>query len=97
MDYFVDRINRIIANDKNLTEDDKNEYGFTLDHDLLISCEYNGEICVKENFTKYWSNEYGYCYSFNSNPRNALNSSVTGFKHGLKLELVVRKYPRVLN
>ncbi len=91
MDYFIDRMNRIIANDKNLTDEDKDNYGFSLDHDLLISCEYNGEICVRENFTKYWSNEYGYCYSFNSNPNNTLNSSSIGFKHGLKLELVVRK------
>ena len=93
MDVFVDRIKRIIANDKSLTEDDYYFIGYDIKHDMLVSCEYNGEDCLEENFKKYWSNEYGNCYTFNGNLTDEiLTSSVTGCKHGLQLELVVSKY-----
>jgi hypothetical protein len=92
-DKFIDRIKRTIANDKSLTDIDQEYYGYSLQYDMLLTCNYNQEPCNSTNFIKYWDNIYGNCYTFNSanNTIVPLKSSVTAEKFGLKMELVVSK------
>ena len=72
------------------TENLKNK----MNEDMLISCNYNGIPCDESNFTRFWNNQYGNCYTFNdgSNSASLIQSSSTGSQYGLKMELVVSKY-----
>lgn len=84
---FNDQIKRIVANDKTLTAYDHFWYGYDLQTDMTISCQYNGIPCnVSNNFIQYWDNQYGNCYTFNTD--GALKTSSTGDGHGLEMELV---------
>lgn len=87
---LIDKIKRILAN-RNLTEYDHFFYGFDLNSDMLISCEYNKVQCSADNFTKYWDNQYGNCYTFNkgNDTIQPLKSSLTGESHGLVMQLIV--------
>ena len=87
---FNDEIKRIVANDKTLTDYDHFWYGYDLQTDMTISCQYNGIPCnVSNNFVQYWDNRYGNCYTFNKD--GALKTSSTGDDHGLEMELVCCK------
>jgi hypothetical protein len=90
---FVDQLKRAIANDITLTDDDYYDLGYWLNFDMLISCEYNKIPCNENNFTRYWDNQYGNCYTFNkaNDSTQPIKSSVTGEKHGLVLQIVVSK------
>ena len=92
-DSFVEKMKRIIANDKNLTAEDHLTYGFDLKKDMLVSCSFNGIPCTANDFTKYWSNSYGNCYTFNygNETKNLLKTSAIGDQYGLKLELAASK------
>jgi hypothetical protein len=56
---------------------------------MLISCDFNGACCEYNDFHRYWSNDYGFCYTFNS--EGIYKTSETGGLYGLALELVVSK------
>lgn len=88
---FIDKLKRHIANDKTLTDFEHYYYGFDLRIDMLVSCMHNQALCYADNFTKYWDNQYGNCYSFNlgNNATPPIMSSVTGETNGLKMELSV--------
>jgi len=91
---LIDKFKRYIANkNKNFTDRDRYNYGYDLGYDMLISCEYNKVQCSADNFTKYWDNQYGYCYTFNkgNDTTPPLKSSLTGESHGLVMQLVVSK------
>ena len=90
-DNFLNKMKRIIANDKNLTDSDRFVYGYSLNNNLLLSCSFNGIQCDHTNFSKYWSNLYGNCYTFNDGSLNTnlLKTSATGDQYGLSLELAV--------
>lgn len=91
LDSVVDRMKRFIANEIK-DEESRNYFGFDLDYDMLISCQYNSKPCSGQNFTKFWSNYYGNCYSFNDGTQGEIHkTSVPGSDYGLKMELVVRK------
>ena len=62
---------------------------FYLKHDMLISCEYNGDACDASNFTSYLDGRYGQCFTFNYNMSKPLYTSATVTSVGLELELVV--------
>ena len=62
---FLTKMKRIIANDKTLTAHDYYYYGFDLEEDMMISCKFNSIACYANNFTKFWDNNYGNCYTFN--------------------------------
>jgi hypothetical protein len=64
-DSFMKKMKRIIANDKTLTDYDYYWYGFDLETDMMLSCKFNGITCYANNFTKFWDNNYGNCYTFN--------------------------------
>ena len=94
---FIDQLKRSIANDKNLTDNDRYDIGYWLSSDMLISCEYNKAQCNWLNFTRYWDNQFGNCYTFNrgNDSTEPLKSSVTGEKHGLQIEVVVSKLIKI--
>ena len=93
-DDFRQKIKRIVGNDKTLTVNDYNIYGYSLETDMLVSCSYNGQKCTASDFKQYWDNYYGNCYTFNYGFYNTttssyLETSASGFTNGLKLQLVV--------
>jgi len=49
--------------------------------------------CDQNNYTRYWDNRYGNCYTFNNanDSTQPKKSIVTGVKHGLELPIVVSK------
>ena len=93
-DTVIDQLKRIAANDPKLTDEYRMYFGYDLAIDMLVSCDYNGITCTASDFTKYWSNEYGNCYTFNQGnlTQSPHKTSVTGNKYGLKLELVTSKF-----
>ena len=88
---FNDQIKRIIANQKNLTEHEYWLYGYDLQTDMTISCQYNGKDCfnVSLSFQQYWDHTYGNCYRFNKDGQ--LKTSSTGDGYGLQMELIAGK------
>jgi hypothetical protein len=88
-DTIIDKIKRSISY---LNEKEQYYYGYDLDKDMLVSCKYNSESCSDNDFIKYWTNDNGNCYTFNSGKKSEiLKTGYTGAKYGLKLELVVSK------
>ena len=90
IDSLNKQIKRVMAT-KNLTEDEKFYYTFDLEHDMLSVCEFNSQYCDAKNFTKFWSHEFGSCYTLNQGNGNTslLKSSSPGASHGLHLEMIV--------
>jgi hypothetical protein len=84
---FLGEARRIIAS-KNLTQNERKKLGFDI-KEMLVSCQYNREPCDASNFTWYWNNRYGNCYTFNKGDQNTplLKTSLTGDLNGLELEL----------
>jgi hypothetical protein len=83
----VNKLKRTLINDLNETE--LSSMGYDLDSALLISCQYNGNLCSEKNgdFKRFWNNIYGNCYTFNGGN----NSFLTGDQNGLHLEMIVSK------
>ena len=81
-----------IKADKNLTYEELESIGFTFET-MVLSCDYNGVECSREDFTWFHSYEYGNCYTFNAEKndngtlRNAVKTSKSGPSTGLTLEL----------
>jgi hypothetical protein len=94
---FVDQLKRAIANDETLTDYDYYTLGYDLNFDMLISCQYNKIPCDQNNYTRYWDNRYGNCYTFNkaNDSTQPKKSSVTGEKLGLELQIVVSKLKKI--
>ena len=80
-DFFIDRLNRILAGDTNLTSDQLSQMGYDLYDDMLVSCQYNNGNCMgllnDLNSSKYRDNHRGNCYTFNIKKR-LLQTSATG-------------------
>jgi hypothetical protein len=75
----------------NLTNEERINYGFTID-DMLIDCEFNNKPCFKKDFQCYWNNDYGNCCTFNGGKGvQILRTNKAGSEYGLKLELAVRE------
>jgi hypothetical protein len=90
---FAKIVKRRVLN-ANLTDEDRVAFGFQLD-DMLKDCEFNGMPCYANEFTQFWHNEYGNCYTFNSGKhRPVLLTNKVGSSHGLKLELIVNNSER---
>ncbi|CAF1004836.1 unnamed protein product [Brachionus calyciflorus] len=64
------------------------EMGFKLE-DMLVSCYFNGEKCDSSNFTKFYTFEYGNCFTYNKNDNEHKihKTSRYGTNSGLTLEL----------
>lgn len=81
-----------IVADKNLTSQQLESIGFTFET-MVLSCEYNGVQCSRGDFTWFYSQQYGNCYTFNAEKfdngslRNAFKTSKSGPSTGLLLEL----------
>ncbi len=94
IEHIKDLLQRYVLNmylTGNISYDTLVGYGFDLDTEMLISCTYNNQVCDASNFTRFWHDQYGNCYTFNGNKSNALMISEAGSSHGLKIELSVRK------
>jgi hypothetical protein len=85
---FIDFFKRLLAN--GLPNEDLSVYGFDLKADLFMSCAFNGVECYPENFTSFWHDKYGMCYTFN-NMKDKFQTSQAGINSGLQLSLIVRK------
>jgi len=86
-DQTINQFKRTLINDLNQTE--LSLFGYDLDTDMLISCQYNGHSCSETNgdFKRFWNNIYGNCYTFNGGN----NTYLTGDQNGLHLEMIVSK------
>jgi hypothetical protein len=75
---------------------------FNLQHDMLLTCFFNGKQCDASDFIWTWNNNYGSCYTFNSgkddigNPLPILQTNLDGPSNGLQIELIVRKYIEII-
>ena len=87
---FMKQMIREVAS-KNLSLSERIQLGYQLDRDMLISCSFNGVECFSNNFTHFWSNKFGNCYTFNqgNNTTPIINTSSTGDSNGLHLVLTV--------
>ena len=96
-DFFIDRLNRIVAANTNLTSDMKSSIGYDLSNDMLVSCQYNSGNCtgIIDNMiaSEYRDNYRGNCFTFNIQ-KPFLRTSATSERSGLHLELTVSKYMR---
>ena len=89
---FVQNVKLFMAA-RNLSETERKYFGYDLLRDMLVFCQYFRRPCGPNNFTWFWSNTYGNCYTFNkivnlNNPQQVLKTSVSGDLNGLQLELV---------
>lgn len=72
-----------------ITRDEISKISYNLDQ-LLVSCLYNNKVCSNNSFQHLITNNFGNCFTFNSgnNPDNLYKVSRTGFRNGLRLELI---------
>lgn len=92
LEKLVDKTKRFMLND-NLTNTQRQELGYNLETQMLISCKFNDISCTANNFTKFFSNTYCNCYTFNDGKNQSiLQTSQTSSKFGLTLEVLTRKY-----
>ena len=86
------RLKRGLAEDTKTNEAFRRSLGYDLYKNLMISCSYNGLFeCNSSDFSYFWSNNYGNCYTFNDgkNGRPVRTTSETGSYTGLQLELIL--------
>ena len=94
IDKFLEKMQRLIANDKSLKAIDLTTYGYDLSTHMMISCNFNGIQCSASDFKQFWSHNYGNCYTFNHEVGNIRKTSAQGSEYGF--ELVVSKYFKFL-
>jgi Amiloride-sensitive sodium channel len=83
--FRIDQVKSFIAN--YITDDiiEKKDLGIKFD-DLVFDCNFNSGYCDEENFTRFWSNEYGNCFTFNCG--GELKKAVQkGYKTGLQMRI----------
>jgi hypothetical protein len=56
-------IRNLINSHKNLTDETKKSLGYKIE-DMLVSCYFNYAPCTINNFTYFYHQMYGNCYSF---------------------------------
>jgi hypothetical protein len=83
-----------VNKDKSAHEKKQNESAIFLPKlpwSVLSRCEFDGRPCSSQNFTRFWHNQYGYCYTFNDGKKNpVLQTSQIGPNHGLQIRLWVK-------
>jgi hypothetical protein len=85
---------------KNLTDIDKKRLGLDL-KDSLLSCAFNLYECTSDDFSWYFDENFGNCYSFNSGfnstgqRRDDSVSYLAGSWHGLQVDFFVRSYENI--
>lgn len=86
------KLKRLIAIDKTLNETQRKQLGYNLQKHMLISCIYNKRLCNASDFSSFWHDYYGNCYTFNGNNKNETSFKTTntaGPDYGLRIELLV--------
>ncbi len=90
INILLNSIKRFYANMQKANLNDN--LGFVLSTAMFESCQFNQQICHSENFTSFWSNEYGRCYTFNDGKHaSKLRLGKSGADYGLKMTLKVCK------
>ena len=90
-DYIPDFFQYMVNSNQSLED-----YFYSLDS-MLLSCTYNGRACSSQEFVRFLSSYYGYCYTFNKPVDFIRNGSVYGaYEDGdwgiLELELYVHSH-----
>ena len=92
LNYYIRSFKGVLENNQSLALN-RSKYSYNLKNDMFISCLYNLKSCTANNFTEFWSRQFGNCYTFGNGKNNSiLKASGTGSFLGLILELVVCKY-----
>jgi hypothetical protein len=92
LNYYIRSFKGLLENDQSVASN-RSKYSYNLKDDMMISCLYNLNVCTADNFTQFWSRQFGNCYTFGDGKKNPiLKASGTGSFLGLILELVVCKY-----
>jgi Amiloride-sensitive sodium channel len=89
MPFSISTVKGLIAN--YVTDDiiEKKNLGIEF-NDLVFDCNFNRGRCNKNNFTRFWSHEYGNCFTFNAD--GGLTAVQKGFKTGLQLNVNISKF-----
>ena len=77
-------------NDASLNDSTRKSAGFLID-DMLVSCSFNAITCNSSDFSYFFHQNYGNCYTFNArNDNNQVKTSnFDGSVNGLILELFI--------
>ena len=78
-----------------LSNNEKKKLGHRLE-DILIRCSFNNFPCNSSDFTWYFDENYGNCYTFNSG-FDSKKSTLVGLDFGLKLTLYVNVYEKLIS
>lgn len=82
--YNKSRLIGIYLVDEFFVNDEKKKLGHDL-KDILLDCEFNRIKCDSSEFTWYFDDNYGNCYTFNSGAKRDLRQSIiAGPNYGLK-------------
>ncbi len=93
---ILQKTKRLLANE-NITSNVRRTFMYDF-WDMVLDCEFNGIPCDNQknvklmlrNFTEFYNNEYGFCYTFNDGKAGSiLKTSESGPEHGLKMTLSV--------
>jgi hypothetical protein len=86
-----------------LSNNEKKKLGHSLE-DILIRCKFNNFACNSSDFTWYFDENYGNCYTFNSgydfNRKEKVElkkSTLVGLDFGLQLTLYVNVYEKLIS
>jgi hypothetical protein len=79
---------------KNLTDEERNKLGHSMD-DILYDCSFNNQECSSEDFTWKFDRFYGNCFIFNSGYNQSgqkidlKHSLLAGSSYGLSLAFYI--------
>lgn len=97
IDMNINQIKLNLAQKRLENEKEYLEYDFDLNYNLL-HCDFNGIECNASQFTAFWHNEYGNCFTFNDGTKySILKINQVGNTNGLKLILNLSKVTGYLN
>ena len=85
----LEKVRSRIKNEISLNSSTKQSYGYSLG-ETVMSCKYNDIENCGQDFTWYYSFDYGNCFTFNSGFNSTLIKRVSmpgGLEYGLQLEI----------
>jgi hypothetical protein len=85
-----------IFNDNTLLTEEKKKLGHDI-NDTLLYCKFNNKPCYSSEFTWSFDEDYGNCYTFNSNKSDLKKSNIAGPQFGLYIRIYVNVYEKLIN
>ena len=61
LNYYIRSFKGVLENNQSLALN-RSKYSYNLKNDMFISCLYNLKSCTANNFTEFWSRQFGNCY-----------------------------------